>query len=96
MAVPHGCPAAVTPGPYRWPLMRIMVSGLPAAILDRVHAEVREALALHPDCGNLVVVVNRLPAAGWLTHVFDGQTGAEITDLRALARRLAAISNVSH
>ena len=70
-----------------------MVSGISPGMRDQVEAEIRAALALHPDAGDLVVLVTRLPTGSWLTHVFDGQTGAEITELRVLARRLVAIGN---
>ena len=71
--------------------MKIMISGISPELRDQVDAEIRAALALHPDAGDLVVLVTRLPTGSWLTHVFDGQTGAEVTELRVLARRLGAV-----
>jgi hypothetical protein len=75
--------------------MKIMVSGVPAAMLDTAEAEIRAALSLHPDAGDLEVVATKRPEGGWVAYVFDAQTGAEITELRVLARRLTAIGNES-
>jgi hypothetical protein len=70
--------------------MRIMVSGVPTAVLQKVEDEIRAALAHYVGAGELNIVVTRLPAGAWVTYVFDAETGHEIT-VPHLAERLAGL-----